>query len=79
MAEKARFQNKDSQPIVSRSYRRSGVIVARLGGAFETFTRDNLPIGIFNSLADAERALADAMLATAPPQIQPGDRPIEPS
>jgi hypothetical protein len=74
VTEKARFQNEDSQPIVSRSYRRSGVIVARLGGAFETFTRDNHQIGIFTSLANAERALADAMLSTAPPQIRPGDR-----
>jgi hypothetical protein len=67
VTEKVPFQNQATQPIVSRSYRRSGVIVARLGGAFETFTRDNHQIGIFTSLADAERALADAVLATARP------------
>ena len=68
VTEKVSIQKQVTQPIVSRSYRRSGVIVARRGGAFETFTRDNLQIGIFTSLADAERALADAVLATAPPQ-----------
>jgi hypothetical protein len=73
------FQNEAIQPIVSRSYRRSGVIVARRGGAFETFTRENRQIGIFTSMADAERALADAVPVDAPLQSRPGDRSIEPS
>ena len=63
MTEKVPFQNQVTQPILRRSYRPSGVIVARRGGAFESFTRDNHQIGVFNSLADAERALADAVLA----------------
>ena len=63
MIEKVPFQKQVTQPIVRRSYRQSGVIVARRGGTFETFTRNDHQIGIFTSLADGERALADAVLA----------------